>query len=71
MLSVKNFKVGQTVYTVNNKTNNIDKWVYCGGIPAKDAFLCQLKNDNGQMMFIPEKCVFSSKSKAKKIKKFK
>lgn len=71
MLSVKNFKLGQKVYTVNNKTNDIDTWTYCGGIPAKDAFLCQVKDDSGRMMFIPEKCVFSSKSKAKKIKNFK
>lgn len=58
--------VGQTVYTVNNVTNEIDSWTYAGALPTKDELLLNLVRGK-QYCFLPVRCVFESESEAKRI----
>lgn len=55
---------GQTVYTVNAKTNEVDSWKYSGEIPTKDGLLVHLRADNNQC-FLPRRCVFETELEAK------
>ena len=50
-------KVGDTVYTVNAKTNKVDTWKYAGKLLTKDEVLIQLITNNSQC-FLPRRCVF-------------
>lgn len=56
-------KVGQTVYTVNNKENCIDLWIYNGVLRTKGELLLHLVNGN-QYCFLPARCVFESEEQA-------
>ena len=55
--------VGQTVYTVNNRTNEVDEWQYAGTLPTKDELLIHLRTANNQC-FLPARCVFETREKA-------
>lgn len=59
-------KVGQTVYTVNNVTNEVDSWTYAGALPSstKGELLLHLANGN-KYCFLPAKCVFEKETEAK------
>ena len=56
-------KIGQDVYTVNNKTNAVDTWKYAGMLRTKDDLLIQLTKGKS-LCFLPARCVFESKDKA-------
>lgn len=64
--------VGETVYTVNAKTNSIDEWECFGEINGiyrgKGERLCMLEHD-GKQAVLPKRCVFTSREKALKISK--
>lgn len=55
--------IGKTVYTVNNKTNDVDEWT-CNAILYNE--LCMLHNDKGTV-FLPLKCVFRYEYEARKL----
>lgn len=55
--------VGQTVYTVNNETNEVDEWKYAGALPTKDELLIHLMRNRGEC-FLPARCVFETHEKA-------
>ena len=56
-------EVGHTVYTVNNKTNQVDSWTYKGVLRTPDALLVRLEKDK-KYLYLPEKCVFLTKNEA-------
>lgn len=58
--------IGDTVYTVNNKTNKVDSWIYNGTLRTPDAILVQLV-DCTSSCFIPFTCVFESREKAQAV----
>ncbi len=60
------YVVGQKVYTVNNKTNQVDTWTYNLWIPGKDEPLIYLTRGK-QYCFLPARCVFSSYYEASKL----
>ena len=51
--------VGQTVYTVNNETNEVDEWKYGGKI----GLIVILHGDKG-FCCLPTRCVFETHEKA-------
>ena len=57
-------KVGDTVYTVNGKTNGVDTWQYAGALPTKDELLVRLVNGK-KICHLPARCVFKSELEAK------
>ena len=59
-------KKGQTVYTVNGKTNTVDSWEYAGVLPTKDELLVHLVNGD-KWCYLPARCVFESEAEAKSI----
>lgn len=59
-------KIGQTVYTVNGKTNTVDSWECAGVLPTKDELLVCLVNGK-KMCHLPARCVFESEAEAKSI----
>ena len=59
-------EVGQTVYTVNNKTGDVDSWEYDGAFPIKGELLLRLINGKNQC-YLPARCVFKCKSEAKRV----
>ena len=56
-------KVGRMVYTVNNKTNDIDEWKCTAVVPAKEDILCQLVSGK-KMCMLPTRCVFLTRHEA-------
>ena len=59
-------KIGDTVYTVNNKTNKVDSWIYNGMLRTPDEILCHLTKGS-KYCFLPAKCVFTTESKAQAV----
>ena len=55
------FNGGQTVYTVNNKTNEVDEWIVSGIIPEKNLYI--LSRGNFQCV-LPGRCIFEDKNRA-------
>lgn len=64
MKNKKNLSIGQTVYTVNAKTKNIDKWTLSGVLPSNGEYLCQLTRGT-KYVFLPIRCVFKTEEEAK------
>ena len=58
--------VGDRVYTVNAKNNNVDSWQYAGALRVKGELLIQLVNGK-KSCFLPKRCVFDSREKAQAI----
>lgn len=56
-------KIGQTVYTVNNETNEVDSWEYGGCLRTEDELLVHLMRGK-QYCYLPARCVFASESEA-------
>lgn len=55
---------GQTVYTVNAKTNTVDTWIYSGHLKTKEGLRLLLTNGK-KSCFLPARCVFESELEAK------
>ena len=55
--------VGDTVYTVNAKTNKVDSWIYNGMLRTPDEILINLVNGK-KSCFLPARCVYLSKIQA-------
>ena len=62
----KNLKVGDTVYTINNETNNIESWSFAGYLKTENELLCQLAK-GAKYCFLPVRCVFMSEKEAKRV----
>lgn len=60
--------IGQTVYTVNAKTNEVDTWTYSGKIEHKREYRVILTNGKKQGAF-PPRCVYTSYERALEIAK--
>ena len=58
--------VGDRVYTVNAKNNNVDSWQYGGAIRTKGELLIHLINGK-RYCDLPARCVFESREKAQEI----
>ena len=56
-------KVGQRVYTVNSKTNDIDTWTCSGFIPQENEPIVHLTNGK-RCLFLPKRCVFETVQEA-------
>lgn len=65
-MDIVNFEIGQTVYTANAKTKNVDKWTFSGLLPSGGEFLCHLTRGT-KYVFLPRRCVFKSRKEAQKI----
>lgn len=61
-------KIGQEVYTINAKTNEVDTWKYYGSIRTPKAILVRLVRGK-RSCFLPARCVFTSKEAALKVAK--
>ena len=48
--------VGDTVYTVNAKTNKVDSWIYNGTLRTPDEILVNLVSGK-KSCFLPARCV--------------
>lgn len=59
-------KTGDTVYTVNAKTNEVDTWTYQGYIPAGGKRVIYLTR-GVKSCVLPERCVFDSVEKARAV----
>jgi hypothetical protein len=59
------FDGGQTVYTVNNKTKEVDEWIIAG-IISEQKQLYLLQRDR-QTCVLPKRAIFDSKKKAQEI----
>ena len=57
---------GQTVYTVNAKTNNVDSWQSVGALKSKGEILIHLVNGK-KYCFLPKRFVFDSLEKAQAV----
>ena len=55
--------LGDKVYTVNAKTNEVDEWEYAGAFKGNGETLIQLI-DGDKTCFLPARCVFDTKEKA-------
>jgi hypothetical protein len=55
--------VGDTVYTVNAKTNKVDSWIYNGTLRTPDEILVNLVNGK-KSCFLPARCVYLSEIQA-------
>lgn len=55
--------VGDTVYTVNAKTNKVDSWIYNGTLRTPNEILINLVNGK-KSCFLPARCVYLSKIQA-------
>ena len=60
---------GQTVYTINAKTNEIDSWTYMGSMRTEKELLIQLTQGRDHC-YIPARCVFESESEARFVADF-
>lgn len=58
--------IGQKVYTVNGKNNNVDSWQYAGALRTRTEILYHLVKGK-KSCFLPARCVFDSKEKAQDI----
>lgn len=58
-------KIGDTVYTVNNKTNTVDSWTLSGTYVTGYYLLKR----GGKMCWIPKNCVFETIAEAEKVAK--
>ena len=54
-------KLGQVVYTINAKTNQLDTWLFNGTIQADKETLIALVNRDKRCM-LPKRCVFDDKT---------
>lgn len=61
-------KIGQTVYTVNAKTNEVDEWIFDDIIKVEDKTLFDLHNDMGRVM-LPCNAVYPTRARALEIAK--
>lgn len=59
-------KIGQTVYTVNAKTNEVDSWEFAGTIKDDGEILVRLENGD-KSCFLPARCVYETETVAKYI----
>ena len=59
-------KSGQTVYTVNAKTNTVDEWTYMGIFRTPLTTLVHLR-DGEMFCFLPINCVYETREKAEEI----
>lgn len=63
-------KLGQIVYTVNGKTNNVDTWEVAGTINTPDGVKIHLMSMSGKSFcLLPTRCVFESREKALEVAK--
>ena len=60
MKNNKVFEGGQTVYTVNAKTNEVDEWIISGVIPGNKYILTRGK----YQCVLPGKCIFDDRDQA-------
>lgn len=58
--------VGDRVYTVNAKNNNVDSWQFAGALKSKGEVLIQLVNGK-KSCFLPKRCVFDTHEKAQAV----
>ena len=63
-MEVRKMNIGDTVYTVNGKTNGVDTWQYDGVLPTKDGLLLRLVNGK-KICYLPKRCVFETELEAK------
>lgn len=56
-------EIGQTVYTINAKTNKVDEWTYNGVMRTPKELLAHLTNGK-KYCFLPVRCVFNTKLEA-------
>ena len=63
-------KSGQTVYTVNAKTNAVDEWEYVNTFHTLDGKLAHLRNGK-KYIFIPLRCVYETREKALEVAEIK
>lgn len=56
-------QIGDTVYTVNNKTKKVDPWKYAGTLRTPDALLVHL-TDGPRYVYLPANCVYFSELEA-------
>lgn len=59
----KEFEGGQTVYTVNNKTNEVDEWIVAGVIPTENGRRYILARGKFRLV-LPARCIFESRGQA-------
>lgn len=59
-------KIGDTVYTINNKTNNIDSWTFGGLLRTPKEILAYLAKGR-KYCYLPLRCVFETEAEAKTI----
>ena len=59
-------ELGDKVYTVNNKTGEVDSWEYSGAFRTGKEILCHLINGK-KYCFLPARCVFATEEKARKV----
>ena len=59
-------KIGDTVYTINAKTNTIDDWILDGFINTPEEPFCQLTKGS-KFCALPKRCVFKDKDQALKV----
>lgn len=58
--------IGDTVYTVNAKTNKVDSWTHGGILRTPTELLVQLTKGK-KYTFIPARCVFKTEEEALKV----
>jgi hypothetical protein len=63
-MNVEDLKPGQTVYTVNAKTNTVDSWEYSGKLKTREGVQLLLTNGK-KRTFLPARCVFKTELEAK------
>jgi hypothetical protein len=61
-------ELGQTVYTVNAKTNKVDEWIFDDIIEREDETLFVLYNDMGSVI-LPHNAVYPTRAKALEVAK--
>ena len=63
-MDIEKIKPGQTVYTVNAKTNMVDSWEYSGLLKTREGVLLFLTNGK-KRTYLPARCVFETELEAK------
>lgn len=63
-----NMKIGQTVYTVNAKTNEVDEWTLDSVLKSKGKTLLVLTDGKGTGVF-PHNAVYPTRARALEIAK--
>lgn len=59
-------KIGDKVYTVNNKTNEVDSWTYNGMLRTPKEILCLLTRGR-EYCYLPARCVFTTEAEAQAV----